>query len=617
MKCKEFKILIDDFIEGALPSGQLAQFEEHMKECSSCSKEYAETANLLEMVNILPKDVTPRHDLWSNIESRISDGRGRIFSFRSLSSGDLSPAGRDIDRKNKYLKYAAVSLIAAMILVALLPSIFLDKDTPILNKVNIPYWKVTTLQGTSVSGANIMKGVDSLKPGEWLETKDSSRAVLDVPGLGKVTIEPNTKIQFVKSDTGEHRISLEYGTIKADINSKPRTFFVDSRSATAVDLGCSYTYTVQQNGDGVLYVKEGTVALESHGRESIVPAGKFCLAKTDIGPGTPFRENTSAALKEALLKYDFEKGGEKEVETILKNSKKADVVTLMNLLPRVDDSHKTRVYMVITNFAPPPKNIAGDSIPKINSKELNEWIQEFQEQWQKEMKENMKRLKEDLKKMNKELRENLSKIPQGEIQFNYDYDFDEETQQKIQMNIEKHLEKLEKLDKIIVIPDEIIEKTIEESLEKASEQIERDSERIEREMERLQERMERMHERMDREKEREHRLKEREKEREERFKEREKEHEERFKEREKEREEREQEREERVKKKQEQHKYKWYWEDNEFHFEEVPENEQLLEAPEKEQDTKTLENDNKPQEENVTPEIQPEGETQIEEEKTN
>jgi len=275
------------------------------------------------------------------------------------------------------------------------------------------------------------------------------------------------------------------------------------------------------------------------------------------------------------MKYDFEAGGEKEVETILKNAKKSDVVTLINLLPRVDDLNKTRVYTVITNYSASPKNIPGDSVPRLNTKELNEWIQEFQEEWQKEMKENMNRLKEDLKKMNKELRENLSKIPQGEYNFD-DEHFNEDLQQKIQENLEQHLGKLENLNELIVIPDELIEKTIEESLEKTNKDLERNSERIDREMERLQERLEKMNESIQDDIEKQM-------EREEELKEKQKEHEEQWKEKE-----------EKYKK-----KYKGYWKDKEFHFEEVPEGNEVPVTPEKDGNTP----------EEIKPEKQPETET--------
>ena len=576
MKCNEFEILIDDYIDGALSAGQKEEFEQHMRECKSCMKVYEETARVLGMVNSLPEEAVPAHDLWSNIDGRISNKKGRIFKFRKGLSDNGTNADYLYDRKNKFLKYAAVSLIAAMILVALLPSLFMNKNTPILDKVMTPYWKVTKLSGITIVASNIIGAVDSLKPGDWLETKDSSRAVLDVPGLGKVTVEPNTRLQIVKSDSNEHRIALDYGTINADINSKPRTFFVDSRSATAVDLGCSYTYTVYKNGDGILYVKQGMVSLESNGRESLVPEGKFCLAKPGIGPGTPFRENTSAALKDALIKYDFEKGGEKEVETIIRNSRKSDMVTLINLLPRVNNVNKTKLYNHISHYTPPPRHVPKDSIPKMDFKDLNEWIQKFQKEWKDELQKNMKELKENLKNMKKELKENLSKLPDSEY---YNGEFNGELQKKIQENIEKHMDKLDDLDKVIVIPDEIISKSIEESLEKANVELEKNNDKIEREMERLQERMERMNERMqermerhkekqeeleEKQREREEDLKEREQERQEELREREHERQEELKEREQDRKERQKEREEKLKDLQNEYNYNFNFNDGEF-----------------------------------------------------
>jgi len=198
MKCNEFEILIDDYIEGTLPSGQKEVFDYHMQNCSACRKEYEETVKLLEMVNTLPADVTPAHDLWSNIENRISKRKGKIYNIENqpsssgYSENGISEHGIS-DKKNRYFKYAAISLIAAMLLVALLPSLFLDKDSPILNKVMAPYWKVTSIKGITIVASNVIGSTDSLKPGDWLETKDSSRAILEVPGLGKVTIEPTQK----------------------------------------------------------------------------------------------------------------------------------------------------------------------------------------------------------------------------------------------------------------------------------------------------------------------------------------------------------------------------------------------------------------------------------------
>lgn len=567
MKCTEFEILLDDYIEGTITSGVKNEFDLHKQKCVSCRSDYEETVKLLEKMNTVPAAVAPAHDLWVNIESRISDGKvkkNKIYNLRRIKPDNGYDENRESDKKNKYLKYAAIALIAAMVLVAILPSLFLNKNTQILDKVMTPYWKITNLGGITVAASNNIHEKDSLRLGDWLETKDSSRALLEVPGLGSVTVEPNTKLRIVKSDSDEQRIDLEYGTINANINAKPRTFFVDSKSATAIDLGCSYTYTVSQNGDGILYVKQGMVSLQSNGRESLVPEGKFCMAKSGIGPGTPFRENTSAALKDALMKYDFEKGGDKEVETIIKNSKKSDMVTLINLLPRVDQTNKTRLYNHIAHYTPPPKDIPRDSIPNIDAKDLHEWIQKFQKEWKDEMQKNMKELQENLKNMSKELQENLSKLPKDEY---YNGQFNEELQQKIQENIEKHMDQLENLDKLIVIPNELIEKSVQESLEKANEELEKNGDRIDREMEKLQERLEKMNERMQQrmEEQNEHQqeLQERQKEREEEMKEREKDHEQNMKEMEKENKKR---------MKEYKEKYKDYWKEYQYNYApEVPE----------------------------------------------
>ena len=564
MKCNEFEILIDEYIDGAISSAPKKEFELHMQECESCRKEYTETVKLLETVSTLPKEAMPMHDLWANIESRISTGNGgkkKIFDLKKANREDYSEYTENY-KKNSYLKYGAIALIAAMVLIALLPSLFLNRNTPLLDKVMTPYWKVNRLSGITIAAANIIGDTDSLKVGDWLETKDSSRALLNVPGLGTVTIEPNSKLRITKSETDEHRIDLVYGTINANIDAKPRTFYVDSKSATAIDLGCAYTYTVSPNGDGILYVKQGMVSLQSNGRESLVPEGKFCLAKAGIGPGTPFRENTSAALKDALMKYDFEKGGDKEVEAIIKNSKKSDMVTLINLLPRVDASNKTKLYNHITQYTPAPRDIPRDSVPNFDAKDLNEWIQKFQKEWKEEMQQNMKELQENLKNMSKELRENLSKLPKDE----YDNgQFNEELQQQIQENIEKHMDKLENLNKMIVIPNDLIEKSVQESLEKANEELEKNGDRIDREMEKLQDRMERLNERMqdrmEEQKERQEELKDRQKERDEELKEREDERKEELKERDKDHRDELKERENEYKE-----KYKDYWKNYKYNF---------------------------------------------------
>ena len=175
-------------------------------------------------------------------------------------------------------------------------------------------------------------------------------------------------------------------------------------SITAVDLGCSYKLTLDTAGNGLLYVKQGKVSLEAAGKESsLVPAGKFCMTKKDFGPGTPFMGNASPELKKALVDFDFGNCAGSCVNIILKNAKKTDAVTLVSILPKVEDQFKDRVYAKVCGFVTPPRQIPEDSIPHINPECLEQWIEKIQEEVQTQIEKNMEKMQADMEKMGKDM----------------------------------------------------------------------------------------------------------------------------------------------------------------------------------------------------------------------
>lgn len=459
MKCNEIEILINDYLDNSLSPETKTLFQEHISECSSCRKELEETVILLEKVTVVPSDITPAHDLWQNIESRITKkpANGNEDKIIPINKNVQINHGKYEDRpsvRNRYLKYAAITLIAAMLLIALLPAL-LNNRNAIKTDIFKTSWPVINIKGVTTIGSKLLLGNDSLAIGDWLETKDSSQAKLEIPGIGSVLVESNSKVSIVRSEAGEYRLALDYGTINADINAKPKTFFVDTKSATAIDYGCSYTLSVEPSGDGILYVKEGTVVLESNGRQSLVPAGKFCMSKTGIGPGTPYRKNSSEEFKQALLKYDFGNGGNESVNALLKYATKPDAVTLVNILPRVDEHYRPMVYARVAEFVPPPRDISHDSIPHLRIDELNKWIEKVQTEINVEVEKSMKELELNMKELEKDLKENFNVEP-GE-KFN-NKEFNEQMQKKI----EKQMEGMEKLQDIYDIPMDKINKQIEE-----------------------------------------------------------------------------------------------------------------------------------------------------------
>src|SRR5262249_42954189 len=117
-------------------------------------------------------------------------------------------------------------------------------------------WSVETLAGAPVvdgvraSGDKARAG--RLRVGEWLETDAVSRARIEVGQIGRVEVDPNTRLQLVEARGREHRMSLSKGTIHARIWAPPKLFFVNTPSATAVDLGCEYTLQVDFTGAGLI-----------------------------------------------------------------------------------------------------------------------------------------------------------------------------------------------------------------------------------------------------------------------------------------------------------------------------------------------------------------------------
>ncbi len=219
-----------------------------------------------------------------------------------------------------------------------------NQTETIVAQNNLPSWNVETIAGTPRAGSRLISENGKLSVGQFLETDANSKAKIQVANIGQVEVAPNSRVQLVKTNSTEHRLSLERGVLQAKISAPPRLFIVDTPSAVAVDLGCEYTLEVDKDGNSKLHVTAGFVALERGGRESIVPAGAVCLTKKGKGLGTPFSVDASAEFQKAIFKFDFESGGSDSVQTVLKESNVYDAITLWPLLSRVPKTEREKVF---------------------------------------------------------------------------------------------------------------------------------------------------------------------------------------------------------------------------------------------------------------------------------
>lgn len=364
---KHYKEKISAYLHHELPENERHEIAEHLSLCAACRAEYDEIKFGAKLADNLIQTNAPRN-IWHKIENQLNE---KQTSSGIFASPFLIPA---------FLAIVLVLGISSIVYFAFLRN---DANEIIQNrKENLSKeWSVETISGNPKTGDQTITETDFLTVGETLETDESSRAKVQVADIGQVELAPNSRVQLVKTDSTEHRLSLEKGVLQATIFAPPRLFIVDTPSAVAVDLGCAYTLEVDDNGDSKLHVTSGFVALERDERESIVPAGAMAITKKGKGLGTPFAVDATDEFRDALYRFDFENGGEKSLQTVLKNPNVKTSVTLWHLLSRVPENQREKVFDKLASVVKLPDGVTKDGVLKLDADMLKVWRLVIEGKW--------------------------------------------------------------------------------------------------------------------------------------------------------------------------------------------------------------------------------------------
>jgi hypothetical protein len=244
-----------------------------------------------------------------------------------------------------------------------------------------PGLEVTRVAGTPRIGSRAVSDTRELRIGHWLQTDSQARATIDVGNIGRVDVEPDTRLGLLSTRPGDYRLHLARGTMHALIWAPPGQFAVHTPSSTAVDLGCSYTLSVDDGGVGIVRVTSGWVGFEWKGREAVIPNGAVCITRPGLGPGTPHYEVTSDAFRAALTMIDMRGGTSQQraaaLETVLNEAQVRDVMTLWHLLTRVDADQRGRVFDRLAELSPAPPGVTRDGVLAGREEMLDAWWDSF------------------------------------------------------------------------------------------------------------------------------------------------------------------------------------------------------------------------------------------------
>lgn len=231
----------------------------------------------------------------------------------------------------------------------------------------------------------------AMHAGQLVETTATTRGTIQAESVGRVEIEPESRLQLVAATPDEQRLALDHGTIHAFIWAPPAHFVVDTPAAKAVDLGCQYTLHVGKGGVGLLTVQMGWVAFEWHGVESFIPAGAACTTRPGHGPDLPYFLDASPVFKNAIAELDL-RPSEQALSAALAVARPRDGFTLWHMLQRTPADQRARVFDRFAELVSLPSDVNRDAILRGDKRSLDaawdalnlgstSWWRDWKRQW--------------------------------------------------------------------------------------------------------------------------------------------------------------------------------------------------------------------------------------------
>ncbi len=204
-----------------------------------------------------------------------------------------------------------------------------------------------------------------LATGRLLETGPDARVRLDVADIGHVEVGASSRLKLLGTGPGEHRLALERGRISAVVDAPPRLFVIETKGATAIDLGCAYDLEVDAGGNGKLGVTSGAVELAGGRARTlpvVVPRGAECAIDATRGPGTPVWSRLAPEAKARVARFDADPSSAAALGDVLVALSDRDSLTLIHLLDGAPAERRAELVARLTAIEPLPAGVTARAL---------------------------------------------------------------------------------------------------------------------------------------------------------------------------------------------------------------------------------------------------------------
>ncbi len=287
----------------------------------------------------------------------------------------------DQERPRRRLVSRVAPALAAAALVLLAVAVTLLDRTPFdgTRGAAEAAWQLSPLQGRPLVASTPVDAPSPVSRGTWIDTDAVASARLDLGSAGRVIIAPASRVRVDRTTPDEQWLHLEHGTLDALIWAPPGQVVVSTPVATAVDLGCAYTLTLDPSGRGALSVTAGWVGLVHDGREAFIPSGALVEIHAS-GPGTPVLAAAAESLRDAVVRFDTTSDPAARahaLDVILRESSPGDALTLWHLLGRTTPDLRGAIFDALADRVAPPDGVTRAGVVAGDRPMLDAWWAEL------------------------------------------------------------------------------------------------------------------------------------------------------------------------------------------------------------------------------------------------